>query len=273
MKPHHLLLRRPQNSPSQMLGVESAPSTLILQASSLLFVPLPPPAPCKFGRAARLTRAVLSWLGLEVRTSRGRLLFGLGGLVMANGLFGLNPTASPVTPQDDALMEQVEKRAMLYFAEHSDLTTGLTRDRAPNQDMDSDAPASIAATGFSLTAWCIGDSRGWLPPGYAAERVRVTLRFVANHVEHERGWLYHFVDVKTGRRAWRSEASTIDTALFLQGAIQAREYLNDPEITDLVNRLYERVDWQWALNGGTTLSHGWLPEQGVISHRWDAYAE
>jgi hypothetical protein len=139
--------------------------------------------------------------------------------------------------------------------------------------MGSNAPASIAATGFSLTAWCIADSRGWLPPGYAAERVRVTLRFVANHVEHERGWLYHFVDIKTGRRVWRSEASTIDTALFLQGAIQAREYLKDPEITDLVNEIYGRVDWRWALNHGTTLSHGWRPEQGFIEYRWDAYAE
>ena len=167
----------------------------------------------------------------------------------------------------------MQKRAMLYFAEHSDPVTGLTRDRAPNNEREATAPASISATGFALTAWCIADSRGWLPPGYAATRVRVTLRFVANHVEHQRGWLYHFVDPETGRRAWNSEASTIDTALFLQGAIQAREYLKDPEVTDLVNRLYARVDWQWALNHGATLSHGWRPERGFIAHRWDSYAE
>jgi len=181
---------------------------------------------------------------------------------------------SLLSENDQALLEEIQKRAMLYFAEHSDQVTGLTRDRAPNREgVSSEAPASISATGFALTAWCIADSRGWLPPGYARERVRVTLRFVADHVAHERGWLYHFVDANTGRRVWRSEASTIDTALFLQGAIQAREYLNDPEVTDLVNRLYARVDWQWALNRGATLSHGWRPENGFIAHRWDAYAE
>ncbi|MCU1312915.1 MAG: hypothetical protein JWM54_672, partial [Acidobacteriaceae bacterium] len=33
------------------------------------------------------------------------------------------------------------------------------------------------------------------------------------------------------------------------------------------------VDWQWMLNGGDTLSMGWLPEQGFLRHRWDIYAE
>jgi len=185
-------------------------------------------------------------------------------------------SASPddrLTDKDNALLEDVQRRAILFFAEHSDLTTGLTRDRAPKDGSPGTAPASIAATGFALTAWCIADSHGWLPPGYATERVRTTLRFVASQTEHERGWFYHFVDASTGRRAWRSEASTIDTVLFLQGAIQAREYLRDPEVTELVNTIYGRVDWQWALNGGTTISHGWRPETGFIKHRWDSYSE
>ena len=232
-----------------------------------------PPARCVFGPAGSLLRSACHGLLSGKGAARWRSVFCLGSLVVANGLFAVSQATEPVSPQQDLLLEEVQKRAMLYFAEHSDLATGLTRDRAPNQEMGSDAPASIAATGFSLTAWCIADSRGWLPPGYAAERVRVTLRFVANHVEHERGWIYHFVDVRTGRRVWRSEASTIDTALFLQGAIQAREYLNDPEITDLVNQIYGRIDWRWALNHGATLSHGWLPEEGFIPYRWDAYAE
>ena len=65
----------------------------------------------------------------------------------------------------------------------------------------------------------------------------------------------------------------IDTALFLQGALLAREYLRDREVSELVDRIYARIDWRWALNGGTTLSHGWKPETGFISSRWDRYAE
>lgn len=181
--------------------------------------------------------------------------------------------AAPLTERDTALLDEIQRRAVLFFIEQSDPVTGLTRDRAPNDGTAGSAPASIAATGFALTAWCIADARGWIPPGEALARARVTLRFAADHTAHERGWFYHFIDARDGRRAWRCEASTIDTALFLKGALMAREYLRDPEVTRLVDRIYGRIDWQWALNGGDTLAHGWYPESGFIPHRWDSYSE
>jgi len=58
------------------------------------------------------------------------------------------------------------------------------------------APASVAATGFALTAWCIADQRRWLPSGEALRRVRTALEFVIARVDHQNGWLYHFVDAK-----------------------------------------------------------------------------
>jgi hypothetical protein len=202
-------------------------------------------------------------------------------VTVAAGLvgFGLvaSLTAAPgepaLTQQDTALLDDIQKRAVLFFLDHSDPVTGLTRDRAPKDGNPGEAPASIAATGFALTAWCIADARGWMPPGEALGRVRATLRFAADHAEHERGWFYHFIGMRDGRRAWQCEASTIDTALFLKGALLAREYLQDPEINALVARIYERIDWQWALNGGDTLAHGWHPETGFIPHRWDSYSE
>lgn len=186
-------------------------------------------------------------------------------------------TASSSLPKlaarDTELLEEIQRRAVRFFLEHSDPRTGLTRDRAPANGAPASAASSCAATGFALTAWCIADSRGWLPREEAVRRVRQTLAFVAEHHAHERGLLYHFVDPSTGRRAWNSEASTIDTALFLKGALTAREYFHDAEITRLANAIYARIDWRWALNGSSTLSHGWMPESGFIPHRWDSYAE
>lgn len=172
-----------------------------------------------------------------------------------------------------ALVEELQRRSFRFFNEQTDPTSGLTRDRAPANGGHSNGPASIAATGFALTAWCIADQRGWLPPGEARRRVMTTLNFVLNHVPHARGWIYHFVDVRTGRRMWECEASTIDTALFLQGALGAREYFNDSAMRELVDAIYARIDWPWALNHGTTLTHGWRPETGFMVHRWDSYAE
>jgi len=175
--------------------------------------------------------------------------------------------------EDAALLDEVQRRAVLFFTEHTDAVTGLTRDRAPNNGAFSQAPSSVAATGFALTAWCIADQRGWLRAGEARRRVVQTLRFVAEGHAQERGWLYHFVDATNGRRVWNSEASTIDTALLLKGAVMAREYLRDAEVSALVEKIYGRIDWRWALDGGSTVSHGWKPESGFIQSRWDNYAE
>src|SRR5665213_79224 len=77
-----------------------------------------------------------------------------------------------------------------------------------------------------------------------------------------------------GERAWKCELSTIDTALFIMGVLSAASYFKDgnkdeTEIMELSSQLYSRVDWQWALNEGITLSHGWKPEDGFLPYRWD----
>ena len=204
--------------------------------------------------------------------------FGLGValLINATAFNGFPESKQPayeLSASEEHFVDDVQRRAFLYFEEQTDPVTGLTRDRAPTDGARGKAPASVAATGFALTAWCIADQRGWLPPGEARSRVMRTLWFVATEVSHERGWLYHFVDARNGKRSWNCEASTIDTALFLQGAIGAREYFNDPVIHALVREVYSRIDWRWALNEGNTLAHGWRPEGGFIEHRWDSYAE
>jgi len=194
--------------------------------------------------------------------------------LLAFATVGLSAAASPrLADADHAFLDDVQRRAVRYFAEQCDVETGLARDRAPADGAFSRAPSSVAATGFALTAWCIADERGWLRSGEARRQVIKTLRFVAANHAAEHGWLFHFVDATDGQRVWQSEASTIDTALFLQGALLAREYLRDPDVNQLVNELYARIDWRWALDGGDTLLHGWRPESGFIAHRWDSYAE
>jgi hypothetical protein len=104
--------------------------------------------------------------------------------------------------------------------------------------------------------------------------VLATLQFYAESSVHEHGWFYHFVDATTGRRVWNCELSSIDTALLLAGALTAKEYFGDPEITRLADFIYRRVDFHWMLNGHETLfAMGWSPEKGFIANRWDHYCE
>lgn len=194
-------------------------------------------------------------------------------LAMTSLLLSASEIPAGLSRSDAVLLDEIERRAVLYFVEQTEPNTGLTRDRAPADGGTGSSQASIAASGFALTAWGIAAQRGWIGVDEAARRTRVTLRYVLEHVDHAKGWLYHFVDASDGRRVWESEASTIDTALFLQGALFAREYFRDPEITSLVNRIYARIDFGWALNGGATLAHGWKPETGFLPYRWDSYSE
>jgi len=171
------------------------------------------------------------------------------------------------------LLDEVERRACLFFYEQADPTTGLVRDRARMEGPESRDVSSIAATGFGLSALAIADSRGYLERGAPLARVERTLEYLASHVEHERGFFYHFLDVKSGKRIWSSEASSVDTAWLLCGVLHCKAHWDRPHIRQLADDLLGRVDWRWMLNGHDTLCHGWTPETGFLPYRWDEYAE
>jgi hypothetical protein len=94
-----------------------------------------------------------------------------------------------------------------------------------------------------------------------------------------RGWYYHFLEMDTAQRAWHCELSSIDTALFLAGAIDVGLFFDPPgsthpaSVQHLVDRLLDRVDWEWMRHGGGTLTMGWHPERGFIDSRWRGYNE
>lgn len=175
----------------------------------------------------------------------------------------------------DEFLSELERRSFLYFAENADPATGLVKDRAPSDGSGASGRdvASMAATGFGLTALCIGAENGWLPQEEASARARRTLEFLVERSTQVRGWFYHFTD-QDGNRAWNSEISSIDTGFLLAGALSARScFSGDKKIAALVSRLYARIDFKWMLNGASLLSHGWYPESGFIGARWDTQSE
>ncbi|MGH9398404.1 MAG: glucoamylase family protein [Terriglobia bacterium] len=181
--------------------------------------------------------------------------------------------------EDDAFLEDIERRAFRFFWEQGDAHTGLVLDRARADGSPvvghSFHVASIASTGFGLTALCIGASRGWITQDEARDRVRATLRFFADRATQVHGWYYHFLDSATGERKWNCELSSIDTALLLGGILTARQkFPDDSEIVRTATRIYNRVDFPWMCNQSTTLlSMGWRPETGFIRASWNMYAE
>ncbi len=190
------------------------------------------------------------------------------------------PTA-PISNEDDAFLEDLQKRTFQYFWDQSDPNTGLTLDRTrtdgtrPAEGTTHHNVATIAATGFGLGGYCIAADRGWVTRDQAKERTRKTLDFLANKMENKNGWYFHFVDMKTGERKWSSELSSVDSALLFGGVLTVRKcFSEDKEIVDLATKIYDRVDFQWMLNGDPyLLSHGWRPERGWLTNRWHDYSE
>ncbi len=179
------------------------------------------------------------------------------------------------------MLDAIQRSAFDYFLVETNRGNGLVPDKTPIPGW----PASIAAVGLALTAYPVGVERGLLTRADAANRTLTTLRFFWNSPQGPepdatgyRGFYYHFLDLRTGARARGCELSTVDSALLMGGMLTAAAYFDAPvpvecEIRDLSERLYARVDWPWAQNGGATVTHGWTPEHGFLPHRWEGYDE
>ena len=179
----------------------------------------------------------------------------------------------PLSPDDDAFLDELERANLLYFLEQTHPQTGLVKDRHNVTKADNYKVASIAATGFGLTSLCIGHQRKILNFDEATDRVITTLRFLNSTIPNHRGFFYHWADVNTGDRIWDAEVSSIDTAILLCGVLTCRQHFRHREVRRLATEIFDRVDWKWLSEDTSLLPHGWTPELGFMRYRWDYYSE
>jgi hypothetical protein len=182
---------------------------------------------------------------------------------------------SALAAEDDQFLNELEQASFLFFWEQGNPKTGMVKDRCNVHTLDKDqkVASSIAATGFGLTALCIGQQRGFLSKDDALERVVATLRFLWKKLPNHRGFFYHFANPETGERMFDSEVSSVDTAILLCGILTCREHFRHAGVTELANLIFNRVDWTWLSEDTSLLTHGWTPEVGFLSSRWDYYSE
>jgi hypothetical protein len=183
------------------------------------------------------------------------------------------PAPTSLAPQDEQLLDDLEHGSFLFFWEQGNPQTGLIKDRCNVGGKDTGTAASIASTGFGLTAICIGEKRGYVSHSDARLRVIQCLSFLWHKLPTHRGFFYHFANINTGERMWDSEVSSVDTAMLLCGILTCRQHFQDETISELAQAIFDRVDWTWLSEDTSLLSHGWTPEFGFIPYRWDLYSE
>jgi len=181
---------------------------------------------------------------------------------------------------DDEFLNLISRKAFYYFMDNQHPKTGLFADSAGSAD------ASIAVSGFGLTALCIGAERGWIDKEEAENRALKCINtFIKNTkdpndiiAEGKYGFFYHFLDMDTAKRVKNCEVSTVDTALLLCGAITAGEYFGGI-VKEAAESLYKNAQWDKFLNKNRNSSHfncftmGWTPEGDFHETHWDFYSD
>ncbi len=183
------------------------------------------------------------------------------------------PPAKLLSDSDDALLQALENASFKYFWEQAHPETGIVLDRCHARNPVTNELGSIAATGFGLTALCIGEKRGFVQRPAAEARALSTLRFLWRKLPNHRGFFYHYGNINTGERLWDSEASSVDTAILLCGVLTCRQHFLHAEIRELAVEIFNRVDWNWLSEDTPILPHGWTPEGGFLQYRWGDYSE
>jgi hypothetical protein len=190
------------------------------------------------------------------------------------------PTDELDRPPTDEELLRLQRTTVLYYLHETNPDNGLVRDKTHPA-----APCSIAAVGLALATIPVVVERGVVIRKFAAKIARRRLRSLLDLPQGRgpdaagyKGLFYHFLDIETGRRVWDCELSTLDSAFLFAGVLTCATYFDadtadEDEVRRLADELYRRADWDWARDGGPTLTHGWKPETGFIPHRYQGYDE
>ncbi len=186
----------------------------------------------------------------------------------------------------DILKEEL-KRSFYFLWNHTNINEeeqgyGLVLDNNINKKM-----ASIASGGFALAGIVIGIENEFISYDEGLKRSKIILKNAMNNISHHKGIMYHFLDFNTSQRYNKTEYSTIDTAIFICGAISVDSYFEDEEIHNMFNIIYNRVDFKYytfLFKDKLTFRMAYNPDKdgayrfGNDTHtpwiyQWDMYAE
>ncbi len=237
---------------------------------------------CQRCRNPKKKRTLRDASGITRFTKATFCVFALLLPTLYESAFAQSPFAAM---SDSAFLDLVQRASFDFFWQEANPSSGLIKDRSV-----SGSPCSIASVGFGLSAICVAIDHGWITRAAGRDRVLTTLktfwekpqgRDAQGYIGYK-GFFYHFLDMNTARRwytsDWKSELSSIDTALLLAGVIDAKQYFSNSDSLDTVVRaladsIYYRVDWNWMRNFQPNLTGGWYPETGFIGWWWRGYNE
>ncbi|OED37808.1 hypothetical protein AB834_01300 [PVC group bacterium (ex Bugula neritina AB1)] len=150
---------------------------------------------------------------------------------------------------------------------------------------NADAWCSTGGMGFVCASYILGIEKGWVPLSETLFRLHKILSFFdsLSGKDLKHGFLAHFYELSTGDRAKYVEYSTLDTAWLIMGILLVKSYVLEKrdmiesdvsvnnrkeivkDIVDMVDRIYDRVEWSAAESEGGFLIHGWDYDEFLLT--------
>ncbi len=184
---------------------------------------------------------------------------------------------------NESFLDFIEKKMFWFFYNETNPSNGLVKWGDNNWAPGYSNVSSIASDGFALSIYTIGVERGWITEQDAYQKTIKMLDTFDTGLDNVNGFWYHMVYMSdnpaygeyAGQRAGGSEVSTVDSALFIMGALQAGEYFktSHPDVAIKANLLYSRMNWKWftGVSGSDDfqkrfVNMGWKPETDNYSY-------
>ena len=164
---------------------------------------------------------------------------------------------------EDALLTLVQQKTFGYFWEHGHPVSGLARER-----LNSGNTVTTGGSGFGVMTLPVAIERGFITREEGAVRMQTIATFLAEKAETFHGAFPHWLDGETGKTIAFSTkdngADIVETALLVQGLLAVNEYFNldndiEKDIRSKIKTIWEKVEWDWFLNGTNTMMWHWSP--------------
>lgn len=168
---------------------------------------------------------------------------------------------------DDALLDLVQRRTLLYFWDFGYPESGLARERSnPVAGYDFLDTVTTGGTGFGIMAMLAAAERGFLTRSDVQARVTRIVDSLAS-ADSYHGVFPHFLHGGTGKTIPFSSkddgGDLVETSFLIAGLLCARQYFaGDAKLGGAIDRLWHAVEWDWHTRGENVLYWHWSPQHG-----------
>ena len=168
---------------------------------------------------------------------------------------------STLTLTDEQLLTKTQQYAFKFFWDHAEANSGMAYERL-HISGSSGVCVTSGGSGFGVMAILVGIERGFITREQGCQRIDKIVNFLTNSATNYKGGFAHWINGSTGVTIPFSKEDTgadlVETSFLMEGLITARQYFNQPILTEQslvvkINVLWNNVDWNYFTFGTNKL--------------------